>query len=172
MHGLYTNDMTALHPDRVAYLDDYYGANDMDTKIPQDGYPDDNPKTFMGAQKPSIESIPQTAIVELGVRMGHGADKYGAFNWRHQPISSSVYIGAMGRHLAAFADGEYFDTDCPYGTSHLAAIMACAALLIDGFQSGRINDNRPPAAPSAEMIRYFEEHGRLPHPKGLKEGAR
>lgn len=138
------------------------------SRIPEQGYPDNNPKTFMGSKKPSMQSIPQVPLVELGVRMGHGADKYGGFNWRHLPISSSVYIGAMMRHVAAFADGEWYDPDCPYGTSHLAAVMASAALLLDGFHSGRINDDRPPSAPSADMIAYFEKHGRLPRPKGLE----
>jgi len=127
-------------------------------------YPDDNPKTALGIKKPAMDTIPSVALVELGVRMGHGADKYGSFNWRHENISSSVYVAAARRHLAAFVDGEYIDPDCPYDTSHLSAVMACCALLIDGFHIGNINDNRPPPAPTGAVIRYFEEHGKMPDP--------
>ena len=108
---------------------------------------DNNPKTAMGALKVQMHTIPQSALVALGHRMQHGAEKYGAFNWRTEPISTSVYISSIMRHLAAFADGEWEDVECPRGSSHLSAIMACCALLIDSEGLGTLIDDRPPPNP-------------------------
>lgn len=124
-----------------------------------DAYPDDNPKTERGLQKPAMDTIPSTALVHLGVVMGRGAEKYGSFNWREKTVSSSVYTGALRRHLAAWQDGEDIDPDS--GASHLAHIMACAAILLDADEIGKLNDDRPSPAPTAAMIRRFEETGAL-----------
>jgi len=127
--------------------------------------PDSNPKTAIGIKKPRMETIPSSSLVALGVQMGHGADKYGAFNWRDEAVSISTYIGAMRRHIAAYADGEDLDVDSPYGSTHVAAIMACAAILIDAREFGNLKDDRPLPAPTGETIRFFEEHGSLPDRK-------
>lgn len=122
----------------------------------------ENPKQAAGDKKPPLHTIPATAILELGVRMGDGARKYGAFNWRETGVRSMTYVGAIQRHLAAFADGEYVDPECPFGSSHLAGIMACAAILIDCHDRGNLIDDRPPPAPTGERIRHYQQHGRLP----------
>jgi hypothetical protein len=106
-------------------------------------YPDDNPKTAAGAEKAPFHNIPLSVLAELGWRMKHGADKYGPFNWRAYPISCSVYISAIMRHLIQFMEGEWVDGDCEYGTSHLSAIMACCMLLIDSHNMDILNDDRP-----------------------------
>ena len=130
--------------------------------MPTDKYPDSNPKTAMGAEKVPMFNIPQRALVELGIRMGHGADKYGAYNWRSHPISVSVYVSAMMRHLAAFVDGEWIDGECPDKSSHLSAIMACCALLIDSDSLGILNDDRPmPNWGTLDQLKeYADERGK------------
>ena len=122
-----------------------------------------DPKQGPGDRKPALDTIPSTAILEMGIRMGVGARKYGPFNWRTTGARSMTYVGAIRRHLAAFADGEWRDPECEAGTSHLAAIMACCAILIDSDAVGTLQDDRPPPAPTGEAIRYFQQHGRMPN---------
>jgi hypothetical protein len=122
----------------------------------------DNPKQAYGDKKPPFHTIPSSALLELAVRMGDGARKYGAFNWRDVGVQAMTYVGAMHRHLAAYADGENVDPECPLGSSHLAGIMACAAILLDCEARGNLIDNRPPSAPTGERIRHYQQHGRLP----------
>lgn len=122
----------------------------------------DNPKKLYGDKKPPLGLIPPPAILELGVRMGEGARKYGPYNWREKGVNSMTYVAAINRHLMAYLDGEDIDPECPYGSSHMSAIMACAAILIDCGARGNLIDDRPPSGPTAENIRYFQEHGKLP----------
>ena len=104
-------------------------------------YPDDNPKTALGAAKPKLSDTPTIAIRELGQVMSMGAAKYGRFNWRDKTVSSSVYYDAALRHMMAWFDGE--DMDPESGLSHLAHVMACMAILRDAADRGKLNDNRP-----------------------------
>lgn len=114
-------------------------------------YPDDNPKTQYGVAKPSMALIPGTSLVVLARVMELGAAKYGPYNWREHNVSASVYVNAAERHLRAWFDGE--STDVESGHSHLAHVMACMAILLDAHSMGRLNDDRPPPAPTGEMLR-------------------
>lgn len=104
------------------------------------GYPDDNPKTQYGEQKPKLSSTPTAPLQALGAVMESGAAKYGRFNWREKTVSSTVYYDAALRHLMAWFDGE--DTDPESGQPHLAHVMACVCILLDASAHGRLNDNR------------------------------
>lgn len=115
--------------------------------------PDSNPKTKAGSLKPPLHTIPPIAIVHLGITLGDGADKYGVFNWREEAVSVSTYIGAIMRHLLAFADGENVDPESNNGGTHLGAIMSCAAILLDAEAVGSLHDDRPSRGVTAEFIR-------------------
>ena len=104
------------------------------------GYPDDNPKTQYGEQKPKVSSTPTLAIREMGKVFELGAKKYGRYNWRLHAVSATVYYDAAWRHLTAWFDGE--DIDPESGVSHLAHAMACMAILMDAEYHGNLNDNR------------------------------
>lgn len=123
------------------------------------GYPDSNPKTAMGMKKPPLSVIPTAALIHLGVVMGLGAKKYGAFNFREKDVSSSVYIDAAMRHLLSWWDGE--STDPESGASHLAHAMACCAILLDAASVGKLIDNRPLPGKASALIRQFTETGSL-----------
>ena len=69
-----------------------------------------------------------------------GADKYGAYNWRQVPVSTTTYVSAMMRHLNAFRDGV--DLDAESGRSHLSHIMANCAILLDAAAAGTLVDDR------------------------------
>lgn len=118
-------------------------------------YPDDNPKTIHGLKKPSMAVVPTTAMIHLMGAMQLGADKYGPFNWRDKTVSSSIYYAAAMRHLMSWFDGE--DMDPESGFSHLGHVMACCAIIIDGFDCGKVNDDRPPEGNFADLVREFSK---------------
>jgi hypothetical protein len=72
--------------------------------------------------------------------LAHGGAKYGVRNWLLDPILLKTYVGAIRRHLNAWADGEDLDPDS--GKSHLAHIRACCAVALDAMNHGTAVDNR------------------------------
>ena len=110
---------------------------------------DTNPKDLIGRTKPGLRSISPVAMLEEGVIMQDGADKYGPFNWQDTPIQASIYYDAMMRHMLAWFTGQDVDPHSPSGGLNLAAVRACAGILIDAFATGRVIDDRPIKAASA-----------------------
>ena len=104
-------------------------------------FPDNNPKTRVGALKVPLHLVPPSAKHFLAIALANGADKYGPYNWRDEKISISVYKAACERHLDAFWDGEELASDS--GVHHLAHAMACLALMLDAMTIGKLNDDRP-----------------------------
>ena len=117
---------------------------DKTTKPKSAKLPDNNPKTAFGVLKPGTFTVPPTSIIYLGQVHKHGADKYGAFNWRKDGITASIYYDAMMRHLFAWQDGEDIDNS-PGGSGlpNLAHVMACCSILLDARNHDKINDDRP-----------------------------
>lgn len=114
--------------------------------------PDSNPKTAYGMAKPSFHCIPPAALIYLGAVMKNGADKYGLMNWRQHSVTFSVYYNAMLRHLFAILDGEWEDPES--GQPHLAHVMACATVILDAKENGKLNDDRPGCIGAAfKMVR-------------------
>ena len=117
-----------------------------------------NPKTAAGAAKPALFSvIPTAALLHLGEVMKLGADKYGPFNWRETPVPAETYVDAMGRHMLSWQDGENLDPESK--KSHLAHVMACCAIIIDAMENDMLDDNRPKAGRTGEMISNFQKTG-------------
>jgi len=117
------------------------------------GYPDDNPKTAFGVAKIPMHLVPPIAIAQCALAFDNGAKKYGPFNWREKTISSTVYYAAAMRHLQAWYDGENYAPDS--GVHHLAHVMACCAMVLDGQSLGKLNDNRPlPGAFPTFLLEY------------------
>ena len=105
--------------------------------------PDGNPKTVYGMSKPGIEGVPAAPLFMVGEVMRFGAAKYGLTNWRHDPISASVYYNAAMRHLFSWWDGDNLDTET--GLPHLAHAVACLMIIMDAKLSDDLNDDRPSA---------------------------
>jgi hypothetical protein len=70
----------------------------------------------------------------------HGADKYGIRNWLVDHILASTYIGAMTRHLKAWAAGEDIDPDS--GKPHLIHLRACCAVVESARRHATLIDDR------------------------------
>lgn len=113
---------------------------------------DTNPKDILGQAKPSMQCVPEAAILFLGAAMEYGAMKYGARNWRDKKVLASVYLDAMERHRLLVAAGE--DIDDESKLPHLAHIMAGCAILIDAQMSNQMVDDRKG---SAEGIRVLKD---------------
>lgn len=120
-----------------------------------DGYPDNNPKTAIGAKKVPLHLVPPSAKHFLALALRDGARKYGPYNWRRAAISVSVYKAAMERHMDAFWDGE--DNAQDSGVHHVAHAMACCALILDALTIGKLHDDRPEHGASPQLQREYVE---------------
>ena len=105
--------------------------------------PDGNPKTVHGVSKPGIEGVPPAPLFMVGEVMRLGIRKYGLTNWRHEPITASVYYNAAMRHVFSWWDGQ--NNDLESGQPHLAHAVACLLILMDAKLTHDLNDDRPSA---------------------------
>ncbi len=109
-----------------------------------------NPKDAIGATKLPLHLIPGTAKTYMALALLEGALKYGKYNWRVAGVRASIYIDALERHTEKWKDGQ--ETDPKTGVPHLASVMACAGIILDARACGMLTDDRPPRAPTAEII--------------------
>lgn len=105
--------------------------------------PSHDPKLEQGITKPQLHLIPTEALNELAASLADGASRYGPWNWRDTRVKASTYIGAIMRHTAAYRDGEDLTTDSL--VTHLGAIMANCAILLDAAKHDKLEDDRPKA---------------------------
>lgn len=103
---------------------------------------DTNPKDAIAGNKVPLALCSPIAKAHWALAQFAGMAKYGAWNWRLCGVRSSVYMHAMQRHMDAYLSGE--DTDPVDGTHHLGNIMACAAIILDSAEAGKLTDDRPP----------------------------
>lgn len=116
-------------------------------------YPDGNPKTPFGVRKPPTWFIPKTSMFVVGLAHLHGALKYGHFNWREDPITTSTYIDAAIRHISAWCEGEETANDS--GIHHLGHAIACLNILIDAQIHNTLHDDRHPI--TTDFDKLFED---------------
>lgn len=110
-----------------------------------------NPKDLIGAKKVSISKLPMVGIVHGAHAMMNGAQKYGAYNWRGNPVVASIYVDGMLRHIAAWFDSkEELAEDS--GVHHLGHAIANAAILLDAMATGNLVDDRPNDGNVAEVL--------------------
>lgn len=109
-----------------------------------------NPKDIIGAQKPPLWLIPRAALIHEAMAFKDGAKKYNPYNWREKNVSYTTYLAAIDRHLACVLDGEDYATDS--GVHHLAHIRACAGILLDVIELGKVVDDRPPPGCSSQLL--------------------
>lgn len=124
-----------------------------------------NPKELVGSKKPDLSVVPPVALLHLATAMMNGADKYGPFNWRDQPIRMRPYLAAMMRHAASCLDGEDFSQDTVEAglpVHHLAHVMACCAIVLDAIHCGTITDDRPQVPGSTgDAIEHYNKEKKL-----------
>lgn len=99
-----------------------------------------NPKHLIGKTKLPLSLFPLSAIILGSLAMLDGLLKYGRDNFRTSPIYASVYADAALRHINFWLEGE--DEDPESGISHLGHVLACIAIVVDAWASGRLVDDR------------------------------
>lgn len=129
--------------EKQPYNSDERAEWDVSGLIPkiQSSIAPDDPKGAAGAKKPPMHLLPPNALIETAKAMGHGAAKYGAWNFIETTVCASTYVGALGRHWAAYARSEDIDPDS--GLPHLALIAANCFVLLTAQQQGTLRDDRP-----------------------------
>lgn len=118
-----------------------------------------NPKDDAAIDRVPLSLVPTSAIAEEAMAFLEGHNKYGAYNWRVAGVQCSVYVDAARRHLDKFWNGQ--DRDPTSLVHELASVRACCAILIDSFEIGNINDDRPPryeAGSHLEKLRATVRH--------------
>lgn len=100
----------------------------------------ENPKDAIGAGKLPLHLWPTTATMMGGIGLLNGMLKYGRSNWRAAGVRASIYYDACHRHLDAWFEGEDIDPDD--NVPHLAAALACIAIIVDAQAAGKLNDDR------------------------------
>lgn len=121
-----------------------------------------NPKDAIGSDKLPIHLWPATATALGSIAMLNGMLKYGRSNFRAIGVKSSIYIDAAKRHLDAWFEGEEHDPDD--GVPHLAAALACIAIIVDARAAGKLNDDRQISGGYRKLVEEL-----TPHVKRLKE---
>lgn len=145
-HGIETQIPRALDP-RLVLKD----LIDITTGASVDpGSKPTNPKDIIGTDKVPLGLVPDTTKAYLAVAHLEGDLKYGRVNWRNTGVRTSVYLDACYRHLAKFKNGEWEDPETK--VPHLANALACLSILVDAYECGKLNDDRPKAAPVAQVI--------------------
>lgn len=98
------------------------------------------------SDKVPMELLSHGALLEISKVFGHGAKKYGRFNYK-SGLNYSRIIGAAYRHLGAFNSGE--DLDPESGLSHIAHLGCCVIMLLDYIQEHPEMDDRYGKAPKS-----------------------
>lgn len=124
----------------------------MNTEVKKDN----NPKDLLGLGKPPMSTVSQLVLMEVGVAMLEGAEKYGRHNYRAVGVRSSVYYDAAQRHLNAWWEGQ--DTDPQSGMNHITKAITSLVVLRDAMIMGMVTDDRPPVLQGLEgFLKDLEE---------------
>jgi hypothetical protein len=109
-----------------------------------------NPKDIIGTNKVPLGLVPGTALAYQALGHLEGNLKYGLVNWREAGVRTSIYLDAMLRHIEKFKDGEWEDPETK--VPHLGSICACANIIIDAYECGKLEDDRPKSAPTGKVV--------------------
>jgi len=105
---------------------------------------------------PMVSVVPPASFFYEAAAFQDGQEKYGPYNWRKTNVRLSVFMDAALRHLLAYYDGENFAKDS--GVHHLGHAKACIGIIIDGFESGVLIDDRPPKGNAAQILERLCRH--------------
>lgn len=91
------------------------------------------------AGKVPVDLVPPVFIEEIAKVLGHGARKYGEWNWLGGLPWTRIYASTL-RHLFAWFRGEDYDKES--GMSHLAHAATNVMFLIVWSKTKKELDNR------------------------------
>lgn len=110
-----------------------------------------NPKDIHGLKKVPLDLVPDTGVIHAAMAFQEGATKYGAYNWRSNPINKSIYIAAARRHISQYWNGETLDVES--NVHNLGCAVACLMILLDAEAVGNLVDDGPVAAPITQLMK-------------------
>lgn len=110
-------------------------------ETPQSTHKPSNPKDAVGVSKVPLSTVPCLVLLEVGLAMLEGAQKYGRHNYRADGVRASVYFDALMRHMMAWWEGEDIDPDS--ALSHVTKAIASLIVLRDSMMNGNWTDDRP-----------------------------
>lgn len=119
----------------------------------QDDRISQNPKDKVGRSKPPMNLLPAVARIQAALAMRNGAEKYGAYNWRSQPVGTMLYLDAADRHMAAYLDGERAAPDS--GVHHIAHAIASLSIILDAEEQGTLIDDRPTKGGAGRLLEEY-----------------
>lgn len=99
----------------------------------------DEPALKFDGNKCPVDLLPTESLEEIAWVLHHGAEKYGAHNWR-EGMSWTRLGGAALRHIFAWLRGE--DTDPESGRPHLAHAGCCIVFLLSYAKMNGGKDDR------------------------------
>jgi hypothetical protein len=150
---------TELPEDRTTQVQyDYWVTTGLGPKPPKPtkSQPKDtNPKSAAARSKVSLSLVPSIAILELAQAFRDGAAKYGPYNWREDPVSSSVYLDAAFRHMELYRAGQDIASDS--GIKHIVHAMSCFAILLDAKLVGTLIDDRDKMKDPSLLEAFLED---------------
>lgn len=88
-------------------------------------------------EKPRWDLLPFDAVETVVRVLSFGAKRYGPWNWvnvKNNP-GQDRYLAAMLRHLSAYAQGQWLDSES--GLPHLAHVACSALFLISQHLRGK-----------------------------------
>lgn len=109
-----------------------------------------NPKNLAARKRVKMAYLPAAGVIHGAHACMFGADKYGPYNWRDQPIALMEYASAAKRHIDAWVDGENL---APGEAHHLGHAIAGLAIMLDAIECGSAIDDRPRRGPAAVLQR-------------------
>lgn len=128
--------------------------DELPPKAPAAPLPE-NPKEIFGRLKPPMGLLPSAGKIHTAMALGDGASKYGAFNWRENPVEAMTYVHACQRHLDAWVDGEQIASDS--NVHHLGHAVACLMIIMDASACGTLSDNRPPVGSASDLQQSLQK---------------
>lgn len=142
-----------------------FSIHQRDTSIDGNTSKESNPKDMIGSNKLPLHLWPNTATAMGCLGFLNGMLKYGRSNFRIHGIRASIYYDAAKRHLDAWFEGEACDPDD--GVPHLAAALACIAIIVDAQAAGKLNDDRAVEGGYRALVDRLTPH--VPRLKALHE---
>lgn len=114
-----------------------------------------NPKDRAATNRLDLSLAPATARAYLALGCVEGDCKYGGFNYRVDGILASTYYSAANRHLDKWFNGEWADPET--GVPHLASALASIGILVDGVETNKLVDDRPPVCDMTKLFKEMED---------------
>lgn len=120
-----------------------------------------NPKDILARQEARVlmHLIPRPGLIHTALAFMDGARKYGPYNWREEGVAAGTYLSAAERHIADYLDREKDAPDS--GVHHLGHAVACLLIIMDAEACENLVDDRPPPAPTSQMMEEYKEKGAL-----------